>query len=110
VRGRRQAADPDLADRRAGRGTHIIGKLLGAGEPRPYLGSDALAQLCQHHPPSGALEQAPSALLLQLADPAADVRLARAISQGHLAQAAELGSIHEKLPSCVIHEIISGYT
>ena len=41
--------------------------------------------------------------LLELADLPADVRLARAIGHGHLAQAAELGGVDEELPGGVIH-------
>ena len=81
MRGRRQAADPHLADRRAGRGAHVVRELLGAGQPCAHLRRDALAELGQHDAAAGALEQPPAALLFELADLPADVRLARAIGR-----------------------------
>src|SRR5262245_2954576 len=104
MRGRWQTANPDFADRRAGRGPHVVRELVGAGEPRAHLRRNALAKLGQHDAATGPLEQPPAALLLELADPAADVRLACSIGQGHLAEAAELRGVDEELPGGVFHE------
>jgi hypothetical protein len=109
MRRRGQTADAHLADRRAGGRAHVIDQLIAAGEPRPDLRRDPLPELGQHDPATGALEQAPAARLLELADPAADMRLACAIGERDLAQAAELGSVDEKLPRSVVHAF-SGYT
>jgi hypothetical protein len=69
MRGRGQTADSHLADRRSGRRAHVIRKLIAARKPRPHLRSYSLPELGQHDPSTGALEQPPAALALELADP-----------------------------------------
>lgn len=102
---RRQATDPHRADRRAGRGVDIVRELLGAREPGPDLGRDALPQLGQDDPPPGALEEAPAAHLFELADQAADVRLACAVRRGDLAEAAAFDGFDEEFPLRVVHRV-----
>src|ERR1700730_17289002 len=100
---RRQTAYSYLANRGARRGANIIGKLLGAGHPRSYFRSYSLPKLGQHDSSTCALEQPPSALLLEFADLAADMRLACAIGRGDLAETPELSGINEQLPCGVVH-------
>jgi hypothetical protein len=62
-----------------------------------------MSKFCQHNSSACALEQPTSALLLEFADLAADMRLACAIGQGNFAQAPEFGGINEQFPLCIIH-------
>ncbi len=103
MRRRRKIADPHLADGRAGRRSHVVRKLIRARHPGAHFRRDALPKFGQHHAPAGTLEQPSAARLLKLADPAADVGLARAISERNLAEASELGGIDEELPGGVVH-------
>src|SRR6516165_8720022 len=100
---RGQAANPYLADRSTRRCADIIGKLLGAGHPCPYFRSYSLPKLGEHDPSTRALKQPAPALPLELADPAADMRLACAVGHGHLAQTPELGGVSKQLPCGVVH-------
>ncbi|MNT00948.1 hypothetical protein D3C72_1353980 [compost metagenome] len=100
---RRKDADAHHADRLARSGVDVVDKLVGAGHPGPDLGCYALAELRQHDAASRPLEQAPTALLFQFAELAADMRLARAIGLRHLAQAAQICSCQEQLPRGVVH-------
>ena len=67
---------------------YIVRQLFRAGEPCSHFRRDTLAQLGKDDSSSGALKESSAALLLELADLAADMWLARATSDGNLAQAA----------------------
>jgi len=64
-----------------------------------------MSKFCQHNSSPCALEQPTSALLLEFADLAADMRLACAIGQGNLAETPEFGGINEQFPLCIIHGV-----
>src|SRR5436190_21234204 len=103
MRSRRQAAYSYGTNRRPGRRAYVIGKLHCAGDPGTYLWSDSLPEFRQRDASTGALEQAPAALSLQFADPAADMRLARAVGHSHFAEADQLRGGEKEIPTVGVH-------
>jgi hypothetical protein len=67
---------------------YIVRQLFRAGEPCSHFRRDTLAQLGKDDASSRALKQSSAALLLELGDLTADMRLACTVSNGNLAQAA----------------------
>jgi hypothetical protein len=65
--------------------------------------SKARSEPLWHDSSTCALKQPASALPLEFADLAADMRLACAVCHGHLAKTPELGGVNEQLPCGVVH-------
>src|SRR5947209_11879374 len=87
--GGRQNPESDHPDWLSRRTADVVGQLFRTGKPRPHARGNTRAQLGQYHASPGALKQTAAAVLLELDNLAADMRLTGPVSHGNLAQAPE---------------------
>jgi hypothetical protein len=97
VGGCRNDTDPDSPHQLSGLGSQLLRDLLRVLQPGAKTRCGASAQRRQLDAAARAIEEASPALVLELGDLSADVRLHRLPPRGDLAQAAGLGDFQEEL-------------